>query len=106
MTCADAITRTHNAVTIQVHVIPGSSQSLFPTGYNSWRHCIEMKVKAVAKDNKANSEVKELIASFFHISLKDVSIVSGDKQREKTISIKNGDIINICTKIKETLNGL
>ena len=106
MTCVKAITQIGKTVTIQLHVIPGSSQSIFPIGYNTWRQCIEMKVKAIAQDNKANNEVKELIASFFHIPRKDISIISGHKQREKTISIKNGDINSICKKIKETINGL
>ena len=106
MNCNNAISLSKDIVLIKIHVLPGSSQSLFPAGYNNWRQCIEAKVKAAANDNKANSEVIEKIAKYFDILPKDVSIVSGQKGREKTISIKNILKKDVCKKIEESLNGL
>jgi len=106
MNCNDAISLSKNIVLIKIHVIPGSSQSLFPTAYNNWRQCIEVKVKAAAKDNKANIEVIEKIAEYFNISVKNIHIVSGKKGREKTVSIKNIQKRDVCRKIKESLHGL
>ena len=106
MNCNDAISLSKEIVLIKIHVIPSSSQSLFPAGYNNWRQCIEVKVKAAAKENKANSEVIEKIAEFFNISVKNIHIVSGKKEREKTVSIENIQKSDVCRKIEESLNGL
>ncbi len=106
MSCNNAISISKDEVLIKIHVIPGSSQSLFPAGYNSWRQCIEVKVKATAKENKANSEVIEKISKYFNILPKDVYIVSWQKGREKIVSIKNIQKRDVCRKIEESLNGL
>jgi len=106
MNCNNAISLSKNIVLIKIHVIPGSSQSLFPAGYNNWRQCIEAKVKAAAKENKANSEVIKKIAEFFNISVTNIHIVSGEKGREKTVSINNIKKSDVCRKIEESLNGL
>ena len=86
--------------------MPGSSQSIFPAGYNNWRQCFEVKVKSAAKDNKANVEATTIIAKYFNILPKDVSIVSGQKGREKTVAIKNIKKADVCRKIEESLHGL
>jgi len=106
MNCNDAISLSKDIVLIKIHVIPSSSQSLFPAGYNNWRQCVEVKVKAAAKDNKANIEVIEKIAGYFNISLENIHIISGKKGREKTVSIKNIQKRDVCKKIEESLNGL
>ena len=106
MSCNNAISLSKDEVLIKIHVIPGSSQSLFPAGYNIWRQCIEAKIKAASKENKANREVIEKISKYFNILPKDVSIVSGQKGREKIVSIKNIQKRDVCRKIEESLNGL
>jgi len=106
MSCTDAISVTDDDVVIRVFVHPGSSQSVFPSGYNSWRRCIEIQVQSQAKDNKANSEVIKIIAEFFKISTQDVSIVSGQKSKEKIISVKNLHTTDACKSIEESLHGL
>ena len=106
MSCKNAISLSRDGVLIKLHVIPSSSQSVFPAGYNEWRKCIEIKVKAEAKENKANNEVVEKIAEYFNISPKDIYIISGQQGREKTISIRNVQIDKICKKIEESLHGL
>ena len=106
MNCKDAVSFSKNRILIKLHVIPGSSQSVFPAGYNTWRKCIEIKVNSEAKENKANNEVIEKIAEFFNILQKDIRIVYGQKSREKTVSIENMQIDDICKKIEESLNGL
>lgn len=106
MNCKDAISLSKDEILIKIHVIPGSSQSLFPAGFNIWRNCIEIKVKSLAKENKANEEVIEKISNYFNILKKDVYIVSGEKGREKIVSIKNIQKKDVCRKIEESLNGL
>jgi uncharacterized protein (TIGR00251 family) len=106
MSCNSAISFLKDEVLIKIHVIPGSSKSLFPAGYNIWRQCIEIKIKAAAKENKANREIIEKISKYFNILPKDIYIVSGNKGREKTVSIKNIKKRDVCRKIEESLNGL
>jgi len=106
MTFKKAITPSRNGVQIKVHVLPSSSQSVFPAGYNEWRQSIEIKVKAETRENKANIEIIETIAKYLNISPKNVSITSGQKRRLKTVAIRNEKIDDICTKIKEALDGL
>jgi uncharacterized protein (TIGR00251 family) len=100
MNYKNAISTSGNGIIIKVHVTPGSSKSIFPAGYNDWRGCFEIKVKAEAKENKANNEVIERIAEYFNISPKDISIISGHKDRNKTILIKNIEIDDIRKKLR------
>ena len=106
MSCKNAISISNSEVRIKLYVTPGSSQSVFPAGYNIWRNLIEIKVKAGAKEDKANSEVIEKIAAYFNISPKYVRIIHGQKNREKTILIKNLEIKDVCKKIEESLREL
>jgi uncharacterized protein (TIGR00251 family) len=102
----DAIKSSNQGVILCLHVVPGSSQILFPAGYNQWRKCIEIKVRSEAKENKANNEVVETIAGFFKISLKNVILVSGQKSREKTVALKKVPIDTVCERLEESLHGL
>ena len=102
----NAVSLSNNEVRLQIHVIPGSSHSVFPAGYNTWRNSIEIKVKAGAKENKANREVIGQIAMFFNISLKEVCIIHGLKNREKKIAIKNVQLEDVFKKFKGSLRGV
>jgi uncharacterized protein (TIGR00251 family) len=105
-TLNDALRTNNQGVDMSVHVTPRSSESCFPAGFDPWRTSIEVKVTAEAKENKANREVLQTIATFFHIPITDISIVSGGKNRFKTIRICNVSKEIILHKIKEKLNGL
>jgi uncharacterized protein len=105
-TCTDAVKQSKDGVLLCLHVVPGSSKSAFPAGYNEWRKCIEIKVRSEAKDNKANAEVVECIASFFSLSPNDVLLVSGQKSREKTVCLKKITFDLVCQRLEESLHGL
>ncbi len=102
----DAIKSSKQGVILCLHVVPGSSQVVFPAGYNQWRKCIEIKVCSAAKENKANNEVIEVVAKFFRISEKDVILMSGQKSREKTICLSKISIENVCSQLEESFHGL
>jgi uncharacterized protein len=104
-TYKDAMKASPQGVFLFVHVIPGSSQSVFPGAYNPWRNSIEIKVRSQAKENKANTEILETIAQFFQLTTKDVILVSGEKQREKTIRLKNISANAVGGKLKEFYDG-
>jgi len=101
----DAIQRSQEGVLLRLHVVPGSSTHVFPSGYNEWRHCLEMKVAGEAKENKANSEVIETLATYFHLTPKDVCIVNGEKSREKTILLTNIRLDVVLKRLEEALHG-
>ncbi|MFH1101376.1 MAG: DUF167 domain-containing protein [Methanobacteriota archaeon] len=93
-------------VLLSIHVTTGSSQTIFPTGYNSWRKTLEIKVRATAQHNQANIEVVHTIAAFFGIPEHDVLITSGQKNKEKTIALLHIDKTCVEKKLEESLHGL
>jgi len=101
----DAIKGSSKGVILFLHVIPESSQTIFPFKYNQWRKSIEIKVRSEAKDNKANTEVLETIARFFKLAEKDVVLVSGEKKREKTVCLKKISATTVERSLQEYLDG-
>jgi uncharacterized protein (TIGR00251 family) len=102
----DAIKSSKEGVILCLHVVPGSSQVVFPAGYNQWRKCIEIKVHSEAKENKANNEVIETVAKFFRILEKDIILMSGQKSREKTICINKMSVEMVYSQLEESFHGL
>lgn len=102
----DAIKSSKQGVILSLHVVPGSSQAVFPAGYNEWRKCIEIKVRSAAQENKANNEVIQTVAQFFRLSEKNIMLLSGKKSREKTISLHNISVEMIRSLLEESLHGL
>ncbi len=98
----DAVKESTQGVILALHVIPGSSQTVFPHSYNQWRRSIEMKVQAPAKDNKANIEVVRTIARFFKIDEKDIVVMSGEKNREKTLCLRNIPMTTVIRRLQES----
>ena len=106
MVCNQAISQKEKDVFIKIYVNPNSSKTMFPSGYNKWRKCIEMKVISPAKDNKANVEIIQKISSYFNILPENVFITSGHKTREKTVLLKNVQKKDILKRIEDSINGL
>jgi hypothetical protein len=106
MKVRDAITMVTNGVCIRLHVLPGSSEAVFPAGYNPWRNAIEIKVQAAAKAHQANNEVIRQVAVYLKVPTKDVIIVSGEKSKDKIILVKNSSDFLVRKQIEEGLHGL
>jgi len=102
----DAIKSSKQGVILCLHVVLGSSQVVFPAGYNQWRKCIEIKVRSEAKENKANNEVIETVAKFFRVSEKDVILMSGQKSREKIICLNKISVEMASSQLEESFHGL
>jgi uncharacterized protein (TIGR00251 family) len=100
----DAIRKSSRGVLLSIHVTPGSSVTCFPVKYDPWRKTLEMKVKSQAQDDKANTEILETIAGFFHLPMKDVALRSGEKNRQKTVFL--GEITRdiVIRKLTECLH--
>lgn len=102
----DAVTQHSDGSFLALFVTPNTGRTVFPAGYNPWRKRIEIKVVATAKDNKANIEVINTVAMFFHASEKDVFITHGKKSREKIVLIKHVSAEEITNRLKEPIHGL
>jgi len=94
-----------DGVIFDIFVTPMARDIVFPAGINSWRKCIEIKVCAAAKDDKANKEVIQIVADFFDKPLSDVYILSGRKNREKTILVKEASVDFVSDKLRSSLDG-
>jgi uncharacterized protein len=101
-----SIKKYRDGVLLDLFVKPKASKVVFPAGYNTWRKRIEIEVCSEPKDNKANIEVIKTVADFFSKSTKDILIVSGKKNKEKTLFINNIIIDDIFKKIGKSFDGL
>jgi hypothetical protein len=102
----DSIKKYKNGALIDIFVTPNAKNVIFPSGYNPWRKRIEIKVSSEAKDNKANIDVIETIAKYFLKPTKDIIIVSGLKNKEKTLFIKDILFDEVVKKLRKSLDGL
>lgn len=102
----EALQKYKDGIILDLFVTPNTRHNVFPAGYNSWRKRIEIKVVSATKDDKANKEVIKTIAIYFQIAEKNVSIIHGDKSREKSIIIKHISSEDIIHKLRTSLNGL
>jgi uncharacterized protein (TIGR00251 family) len=91
---------------INLFVTPGTKSTVFPSGYNRWRNSIEIKVGSPAKENQANKEVIKTVADFVNKPVENVFILSGTKNRSKSILIKGISPDIVSERLKESLNGL
>jgi uncharacterized protein (TIGR00251 family) len=101
----DAIKKTPQGVLLSFHVVPNSAQILFSDTYNQWRKSLEIKVTSEPKDNKANIEVREIIARFFNLPIQDVVLVSGEKSRNKVVCLKKISLERIIDTLQEYFHG-
>lgn len=87
MTWRDALKPAGEGVVLEVEVVPGSRESLFPAGYNAWRGRIEAKVKAPPEDGKANAELCALVADALGVPPSAVRVASGQASRRKSLAV-------------------
>ena len=85
----EIVKKHRNGATIDLFVTTGSKNTVFPAAYNKWRKRLEIKVKSKAKSNKANEEIIITIADFLNKKTREISIISGEKSREKTLLVLN-----------------
>ncbi|MFP4006257.1 MAG: DUF167 domain-containing protein [Candidatus Hadarchaeia archaeon] len=66
-------------------------------GINPWRNHLEIKVKSRARKGAAN---RELVAELSSILKSDVSIISGEKSREKRLLVTDSTPDEIIQRLK------
>lgn len=87
-----AVKRSAGGVTLELEVVPGSSESRFPAGYNEWRGRIEAKVRAPPEDGKANAELCGLVAAALGVPPAHVRVTSGQTSRRKSVTVAGIDV--------------
>ena len=70
---------------IRVRVIPNAQHSEVMNRVGS---IVRVRIAAPAVEGKANEELIEFLAEFFDVPRKHVSILRGEKGKEKTIQIE------------------
>lgn len=101
-----AVRKNQGGAILDIFVNAGSDFNIFPTGYNKWRKRVEVKVKSPAKESMANIEVIKTVAKFFDTPVKNVWIISGKRNKEKTIFIKGMSVNVLIKKLEASLDGL
>jgi len=81
---------------LEVSVQPGAKRNEL-SGFNEWRGRVEIKIKAEAKDNKANEELEHFLSEIFGCR---VEIAKGKKSRQKTVFIpmKQEDVVGVLSR--------
>jgi len=103
----DEMVKNHDeGAILNLLVTTGVKDAVFPAGLNDWRKCIEIRVSAPAKDNKANKEVIKTIADFFEKPVKDVFVVSGIKNNKKSVYVKGLTVDFALGRLRESMDGL
>ena len=71
---------------MRVRVVPNADRSEVVGIYGD---SIKVKVQAPAMDGKANEALLEFVAKKLDVPRRDVFLVTGEKSREKSISVSN-----------------
>jgi uncharacterized protein (TIGR00251 family) len=106
MAWSDALTPTPQGCFIHLHVTPNSDTTLFPGHYHPWRHTLDIHITSPAKDNQANQEIIQLLSDFFQLPKTNITIIKGQKSRQKTLHLKNLNINKAKKILEEHINGL
>lgn len=82
----------NNNLTINIYVIPRSSESKIVGIYND---SLKIKLKSPPIDNAANKELVRFLAERLKISKRNVEIVKGHTQKRKVVWVKGLDLAEI-----------
>lgn len=99
----DAVQSGSGRTTVRFHITPGSSKTGFG-GYDPWRRCIKVSIKSQPRKGEANTELISILAEWFGVDESNVDIVSGKKDRSKSISIQGlgeGKVLEVLKKLQE-----
>ncbi len=78
----------NNSILINVYVVPKSSRSEATGVYND---SLKIRLNAMPHANKANKELISFLSKNLKIPKSNIEIISGHKQKNKVVSLKNCD---------------
>ena len=99
----DAVQSGSGHTTVRFHITPGSSKTGF-AGYDPWRKCIKVSIRSQPRIGEANAELISILAEWFGIDESKFDIVSGKKDRSKSVSIQGlseGKVLEVLEKLQE-----
>lgn len=80
----DNVKETAGGITFDIKVQPGSSKNELK-GYKDG--VLKVKITAAPDKGKANKELIDFFSGLFEVKKSDVTIIKGDKSRNKSIKI-------------------
>ncbi len=92
------VTERKNYILLNIEVKPGSKSAQI-NGINEWRNTLEVSVKSRAERGKANQEVIKLLSDILKLPLEDITIVKGDKSRQKVVKLSGIDSKDLIVKL-------
>jgi uncharacterized protein (TIGR00251 family) len=87
-------------IVLRVHVQPGAGRSSVVGRYGDSLH---LRVAAPPVDGRATAATAELVASLLDVPKSSVTLVSGDRSREKRFMIKDIDVDAVRSLIDSAL---
>lgn len=105
MNLEDAVRSNHGKTIVNFHIIPGSSNAGYG-GYDPWRRCIKVRVRSPPRRGAANEELVTLLSEWFDIERSRIDIVSGRKERSKSVSFDDVDAHQVLEVLKELQKGV
>ncbi len=103
MTARQALRGSDDGVFLDLDVSPGAQDASFPSGYNPWRERVEARVRSPPQDGAANRELTELVAGFFDVDPRAVSIVQGATGRRKTLLLRGASLGTVADRLGDAL---
>ena len=98
MNLSDVIRKNDDGIEVEIYVSPRSSKQGLD-GFDEWRNCLIVRVRAPPLDGRANKEVEQLMKE---ITGMKSAVVKGMTDRRKTVFIEgNPDII--IKKLEESV---
>ena len=87
---------------VKVKVSPGASKNNV-TG--TWEDALRMSVQAPPEKGKANDEICHFLAKLLGLKKTDVSVVQGEKSRQKLIAFQHCTEEKITAGLQKALEG-
>src|SRR5690349_11123451 len=84
-------------ICIEILVSAGSSASKVRGGHGN---ALKVAVRAAPEKGKANAEVEEVLADFFRVGKRNVSVIAGHTSRNKQVQIIGIDVEGARKKIE------
>lgn len=90
--------KTSVGVTVDVWVVPGGSRSRVCGLHGD---ALKVAVSAPPEKGRANEAVREVLAAFFGLALRDVEIAAGPTARRKKVFLRGGTLETIKSRMNE-----
>ncbi len=84
---------------LQLRIVPNARRDEITGVYGE---AIKVKVAAPAVDGKANAALLEFLAECLGVSARDLALVSGEKSRDKAVTVEGLDLAEARARLLGT----